>query len=156
MVHRQDDLSAEDWGLPFGRGFRYTSARQEVSLIMPGETPQGEETMISGPQPFSYEVGSDQAGTTRLRLSGELDMGASATLRSALHDLQHGGAQEIIVDLRGLTFLDSMGLSALLEAHQAGQDGHHKVSFIRGQRTVQRVFSVTEMDKRVEWVEPPE
>jgi hypothetical protein len=47
-----------------------------------------------------------------------------------------------------------MGLSVLVEAHTAGQDGHRTVSFIRGQRSVQRVFTVTKMDKRVDWVDP--
>lgn len=111
--------------------------------------------MTGDPQPFSYEVESDQPGTTTLRLHGELDMAASPTLADVLHELQHGGAHEIVVDLRGLSFLDSMGLSALLRAYVVGQDGHQKVSFIRGGRSVQRVFAVTEVDKRVEWMDPP-
>jgi anti-sigma B factor antagonist len=112
--------------------------------------------MIGDPQPFRYEVDPCDEGTTTLRLYGELDMGSAPKLEDVMHQLQHVGAREIVVDLRGLSFLDSMGLSALVQAYMAGQDGHHKVSFIRGQRSVQRVFSVTEMDKRVEWVEPPE
>jgi hypothetical protein len=47
-----------------------------------------------------------------------------------------------------------MGLSALMEAHNAGQDGHRRVSFIAGGRTVHKVFQVTKMDERVTWVEP--
>ena len=110
--------------------------------------------MTGAPQPFRYEVESDQQGTTVLRLAGELDMATSPTLVKALHELQDD-AHEIVVDLRGLTFLDSMGLSALMKAHAAGQDGHRKVSFVRGGRSVQRVFAVTKMDERVEWVDPP-
>ena len=112
--------------------------------------------MTGDPQPFRYAVESDRLGTTTLRLHGELDMAASPALTDVLHGLQHGGAQEIVVDLRGLSFLDSMGLSALVRAYVAGQDGHRKVSFIRGGRTVQRVFAVTEVDKRVEWIDPPD
>jgi anti-sigma B factor antagonist len=113
--------------------------------------------MIGDPQPFRYEIEADEAGgTATLRLHGELDMAAAPKLAEVVHELQHDGAPEIVVDLRGLSFLDSMGLSALLGAHVAGQDGHHKVSFIRGPRSVQRVFSVTEMDKRVEWIDPPD
>ena len=111
--------------------------------------------MTADPLAFSCHVGADEAGTTTLRLHGELDMAASPKLTGVLHELQHGGAQEIVVDLRGLSFLDSMGLSALLGAYVAGQDGHRKVSFIRGGPSVQRVFAVTEVDKRVDWVDPP-
>ena len=106
--------------------------------------------------PFSYQVEPGPAGTTILRLIGELDMAVSSTLESVLHELQHDGVDEIVVDLRGLSFLDSMGLSALLKAHEAGQDGHQKVSFIRGGRSVQRVFSVTDVDRRLEWIDPDE
>ena len=109
--------------------------------------------MIADPQPFSYRIESG-SGTTVLRLAGELDMAASPTLREVLRDLQRTGAGEIVIDLRGLCFLDSMGLSALVEAHRAGQDGHRTVSFIKGGRSVQRVFEVTEMDKRVTWTDP--
>ena len=80
-------------------------------------------------------------------------MAAAPECGEALHAIQHQGPPEVVIDLRGLTFLDSMGLSALLVAHQAGLDGHRKVSFIRGGRSVQRVFAVTEVDKRVEWVD---
>ena len=80
-------------------------------------------------------------------------MGAAPKLTDVMHQLQHGGAREIVVDLRGLSFLDSMGLSALMEAHQAGQDGHRTVSFIAGGRSVHKVFRVTKMDERVRWVE---
>ena len=104
--------------------------------------------------PFSYQIEPGQAGTTIVRLIGELDMAVASTLEGVLHELQHAGVEEIVVDLRGLSFLDSMGLSALLHAHAAGQDGHQKVSFIRGGRSVQRVFAVTEVDRRLEWVDP--
>jgi anti-anti-sigma factor len=90
-----------------------------------------------------------------LRLHGELDMAASPTLTKVLHELQHGATQQIVIDLRGLSLLDSMGLSALLEAHTAGRDGHRTVSFVAGGRSVHRVFQVTKMDERVTWVEPP-
>ena len=107
------------------------------------------------PQPFSFDT-EPRGSITLLRLRGELDMAAAPAFTEALHQLQHEGASEIIVDLRELRFLDSMGLSALLEAYAAGQDGHRTVSFIRGGRSVHKVFQVTKMDERVTWVEPPE
>ena len=109
--------------------------------------------MSGEPQPFSYEVESEQ-GVTALRLYGELDMAAAPVLRSVLHEVQHRSSSDVVIDLRGLSFLDSMGLSTLMEAHGAGQDGHRTVSFIAGGRTVHRVFQVTKMDDRVSWVDP--
>jgi len=106
--------------------------------------------MTGEPEPFSHQF-EFESGRTVLRLSGDLDMAAAPTLKTVLHELQHGGAQEVIVDLRGLSFLDSMGLSALMEAHGAAQDGHRTLSFIAGGRTVHRVFQITKMDERVTW-----
>jgi anti-sigma B factor antagonist len=109
---------------------------------------------LAGTQPFSYEIEPEQGATT-LRLAGDLDMAASPTLREVLQGLQRGGS-EMIVDLRRLTFLDSVGLAVLLEAHTAGREGLPSVSFIPGGRCVQKVFSVTGMDKRVSWIDPLE
>ena len=110
--------------------------------------------MSGEPKPFSYEVGSEEQGATVLRLYGELDMAAAPALRSVLHEVQHEGCSEVVIDLRGLSLLDSMGLSALVEAHAAGQDGHRTVSFIAGGRSVHKVFQVTKMDERVSWFDP--
>ena len=107
------------------------------------------------PSPSATRSSPSSRARPVLRLYGELDMAAAPALRTVLHEVQHGGSSEVVVDLRGLSFLDSMGLSALMEAHGAGQDGHRTVSFIAGGRTVHRVFQVTKMDERVTWVEPP-
>jgi anti-sigma B factor antagonist len=104
-------------------------------------------------QPFSLDA-EVRESLTVLRLRGDLDMATAPALTDALHQLQHEGA-EIVIDLRELSFLDSMGLSVLLQAHAAGRDGHRKVSFIAGGRSVHRVFQVTKMDEQVTWVEPP-
>ena len=90
------------------------------------------------------------------RLAGELDMATAPQLEEALHAGQHENASEIVFDLRGLSFLDSMGLSALLRAHAAGRDGHRKVSFVRGGDVVSKVMQLTKMDDRLDWVDPPE
>ena len=104
-------------------------------------------------QPFGVEV-SQRDGVQHLRLQGELDMASAPALKEQLHSLPHGNRQ-LIIDLRGLTFLDSTGLSTLLGAHVAGGDGQHAVSFIRGEPSVHKVFEITRTDGTVVWVDPP-
>jgi anti-sigma B factor antagonist len=106
------------------------------------------------PQPFTIDV-QRQEMRCILRLCGELDMAAVPTCDEALHSLQHEEASEVVIDLRGLTFLDSTGLSALVQAHLAGKDGHRSVSFVRGDRAVHRVFELTKMDVFLDWTDPP-
>lgn len=104
---------------------------------------------------FSLNVDAQEERTV-FRLAGELDMAAVPQLEEALRADEHQNASEIVFDLRGLSFLDSMGLSALLRADGAGRDGHRKVSFVRGGAVVSRVMQLTRMDDRLVWIDPPE
>ncbi len=107
------------------------------------------------PLPFSLEIDAQEERTV-FRLAGELDMATAPQLEEALRTGEHLNASEIVFDLRDLSFLDSMGLSALLRARSAGRDGHRKVSFVRGGDVVSKVMQLTKIDDRLDWVDPPE
>jgi len=66
------------------------------------------------------------------------------------------GGSAIVVDLRGLAFIDSMGIRALMQAYAAGQDRHATVSFIRAEGHVQRVLQVAGVEGLLAWVDPPD
>src|SRR5215469_16046624 len=57
-------------------------------------------------------------GVVRLSVSGELDLATAPTFRAHL-DMATHGADNVIVDLTGLLYLDSSGINALLDAHHA-------------------------------------
>jgi anti-anti-sigma factor len=65
---------------------------------------------------FDLTVARDAQGGTRLTLRGELDLGSAAQLEQAL--IEATGA--VLLDLRGLTFMDSTGVRVLLEAAERG------------------------------------
>ncbi len=102
--------------------------------------------------PFSLRT-EDRDGTTVVYLEGELDLAGVPKLQEVLHSAQHENVSQIVVDLRGLTFLDSTGLGVLIAADLAGRDGHVGVSFVRGNETVQRVFKLTAVEGRLNWTE---
>jgi anti-anti-sigma factor len=54
-----------------------------------------------------------------VRLSGELDMATVADLESALADALGASAPDVIVDVSGTTFVDSVTIGALLDARTA-------------------------------------
>jgi anti-sigma B factor antagonist len=91
-----------------------------------------------------------------VQLAGELELASAAACREALDGILHGGRTDILIDLRGLTFLDSMGLSTLVHAHLVGAERGRRVSFVPGRHSVQRVFEIAEMDARVEWADAVE
>jgi anti-anti-sigma factor len=64
--------------------------------------------------PFSIDSVDQPGGTVLLRLRGELDVQSSPLLRRRLLD-HLAERTQLVVELRGLDFMDSSGLAALLE-----------------------------------------
>lgn len=51
-----------------------------------------------------------------LEVVGELDIGTAPRLREQVVAMVNGGCTRLVLDLEGLTFLDSSGLSVLIMA----------------------------------------
>ena len=93
-------------------------------------------------------------GRNWLALVGELDLGSAPQLVAALKAAQRDG-RPIVVDLRGLRFIDSTGLRTLLHASQAGSRAGLALQLIAGSPTVMRVFDLTGTAVHFEWAEAP-
>lgn len=66
----------------------------------------------------------DEGGVVVLAVSGELDVATIGQLRDALDAVHESGAVRLVVDLTGVTFVDSVSLAALLTAsRRVGDDG---------------------------------
>ena len=83
---------------------------------------------------------------------GDLDLAAAPELRESLSLALRSDADAVVVDLRGLEFLDSTGLKALVEAH-AGPEGH-RVSFVKGNAIVEQVLQVSHLDGELRFRAP--
>jgi anti-sigma B factor antagonist len=55
-------------------------------------------------------------GPSLVRVSGEIDCFTAPTLQQRLFDLIDGGERQIVVDLAGVSFMDSQGLAALVRS----------------------------------------
>ena len=67
--------------------------------------------------PRDMEIrGTENEGTARLELHGELDIGTAPVLEDAVDRALEDGCREVVLDLSGTTFLDSAGLGALINA----------------------------------------
>ena len=104
--------------------------------------PERVESAASGSTPFTCEVVPER-DAVRVRPAGALDMATAGKLQDEIAQLRDAGFRRILVDLRGLEFMDSSGLRALLTLHaQASNDGF-VLGLVRGKPTVHRVFEVT-------------
>jgi anti-sigma B factor antagonist len=72
--------------------------------------------------------------TMVLELSGELDLLSTREFEVVLASAMHSGAEQVILDVAGLDFIDARGLGAIFQA-RAGSDGgiRLRVRAARGQ-----------------------
>jgi len=106
--------------------------------------------MTNPQQPHGFAVRVEsEADSTVMRVEGELDIAGAESFRHQI--LQGMDGRPVIVDLRGLTFLDSMGLSALLDLARTSPQ---PMKFVRGPAHVHRVFAITNTEARLEWHDP--
>ena|SRR5436190_1947872 len=90
-----------------------------------------------------------------LILSGELDIASAPVIEDALRDAEEQGPPLIIIDLRGLQFMDSTGLRTILGADARAREADRRFVVVQGDENIQRVFQVTRLYDRVEIVSDP-
>lgn len=76
-------------------------------------------------------------------LSGELDISTAGRAEAALADAESGDARLIVMDLSGLTFMDSTGVRLALAATARARADSDRLRFVRGGPAVQRVFELS-------------
>ena len=79
---------------------------------------------------------------------GELDMATVDSLRAAL-EADLGDARSLVLDLRGLGFLDTSGLQLVFEQQRRAEQEGFSFVLVRGQRHVQRLFEIAGMNDRL-------
>jgi anti-sigma B factor antagonist len=89
-------------------------------------------------------------GQVSLTVRGELDLETAPAFRDQLAAAELG-TDTLIVDLRGVTFIDSCGLGELVGAHQrAHREGRRIVVVLDEDTPLDRVLHLTGLDKRIE------
>jgi anti-anti-sigma factor len=74
---------------------------------------------------------------------GEVDIDTVDRIREQLENATATGAKQVVLDLRGVTFLDSSGLHLALEADAASRAQRWEFALIGGPADVQHVFDLT-------------
>jgi anti-sigma B factor antagonist len=90
-----------------------------------------------------FSVSSADA-CVRITAVGEVDSSSAPLLRSELDSALDGGAlRELVVDLDGVTFLDSAGLSVLAAAHRGALARDVRLRVLASGRAVIRPLQIT-------------
>jgi anti-sigma B factor antagonist len=98
--------------------------------------------------PRAFEVvASVHDKSLDVALAGELDMAATFKLEPEIERLL--GAHEVrrlVIDLAGLTFVDSAGLGALLSIHDRARDGGIDITLSNPSQPVRRILDLSGTD----------
>ena len=91
--------------------------------------------------PFRVDVHPERE-VVRVAPVGELDMATAPLLERELVELRSSGFDHLVLDMRGLTFLDSSGIRVVVAEHRSAQASDREFSLISGPRAVQRVLEL--------------
>lgn len=105
------------------------------------------------PEPLLRLERTDSDGVPRLELVGEVDLSTASPLKLRLELIEREEPETIVVDLRRVTFMDSIGLGILLAHHLRAQKLGRRIVLVEGPKHIQELFALTGMQDKFEWVE---
>jgi anti-sigma B factor antagonist len=97
---------------------------------------------LAPPERFGWEVDRTDSWV-RVAPVGELDIATRTELEMAIDELLRSGVERLILDLRGVSFMDSNGLRLALDLHAAARGNGFALELVPGPPHVQRIFEVT-------------
>jgi len=89
---------------------------------------------------------------TVVTFDGDMDIACAADLRDSLLGLVNRGVSSLVVDLRGVTFIDSTGVGSLLRVFHRQTLLGGVVHFVADQPCVLRVFDLMQLGRRLHLV----
>jgi anti-sigma B factor antagonist len=82
-----------------------------------------------------------------LSLKGEIDLHVSPSVTASLNAMVEKKPRRLVVDLSDVTYIDSAGLAALIEAMQKVEGYGGKFLLAGLQETVRSIFEISRLDQ---------
>lgn len=115
---------ATPWDLVSFRRWLLGEVADQVNGARPRTWEEHSADPSTGTGPGAEVAGNGAGVTSRLDFSGELDLASAAKLQTAIQDAMQSGADSLTLDMRGVTFIDSVGLSLIVTArNRLTEDG---------------------------------
>jgi len=103
------------------------------------------------PEPFAVEI-HRRDDVAIVQPSGELDLATVETLHAALDAID--SAARLVLDLRGLSFIDVIGLHLLVALHQRAQRDRFQLTLIAPAAPADRAIQLCGLDQALPFVAP--
>ncbi len=108
--------------------------------------------VLKGPPLFSCPWTDGQAGAAWVKPVGDLDLCTTSQLDQSLRAAQLA-ADRVVLDLRGVSFLDSSAYHAIVDASVRARSTGGRLTVVRGPRCVQLAFARVGNPEDVEMVD---
>jgi anti-sigma B factor antagonist len=100
------------------------------------------------PAPLAINLESDGDGTVRATISGQIDRAGTPAIRGCLAQAKaRHGPRDMILDLRGVEFIDSSGLHMLLQTHQELHGEQSMLVLLAPEEPVRGLLALTGLDR---------
>ena len=96
--------------------------------------------------------------TALVALHGELDLLTVSKVAEVLDGLEPAadGVRHVVLDLRGLTFMDVLGLKELIRQNEFARSNRHNLAVVRGTAAIHRVLELTGVEEMLVLVDDPD
>ena len=95
---------------------------------------------------FDFEV-ETQGTSTLVRVRGDLDLQVAENVTERLLEVEASGPELLVMDVSGLSFLDSAGMAAVAAAHGRARDAGRRFVVVDPPYGVRRAFEVSALDE---------
>jgi anti-sigma B factor antagonist len=100
---------------------------------------------------LELRVASSRIGahTYLVAVTGELDLYSAEQVQRALAEAIDDAAHSVVVDLMGVSFMDSAGMSVLISAAKALRSSGGKLVIAADDRRILRVLEITGLERKI-------
>lgn len=105
---------------------------------------------------FELTVQHMGTGTVSLRLRGSLDLAYAYRFDDEVRHAERDASSCLVLDLRGLDFVDSAGISRILAVRRRARRADRRLLLVRGSNAVQRFMQLAALTEHFEYVSEPE
>ena len=106
---------------------------------------------------LNFDVKVESEGQSALvRLSGDLDIQVAERAAEAVEGVEAEQLKLLVIDLSGLSFMDSSGMAVVAAAHARALDAERRLVIVNPRGGVRRAFEVSGLDQSIETVDEVE
>src|SRR5881227_3603871 len=100
---------------------------------------------------------TDRSDGIHVELSGELDIASASGVESRLIEVEQREPERLILDLRRVNFIDSTGLSMIINADGRARKAGRRLTIVSGDGVPLRILRTVGLEERLDVLsEPPE